>query len=197
MDCIDYELENGDVCEIVKKREFGNEKGKLVIEPLGILVLEFLDKHFSNLFQYDYTRNMENALDEIACGKEGIQWKDLCKSCLQEINGLIETVEKTTENKKMEYIIDENHSYIIGRYGPVIKCTIGKNISFKGLRKDLDIDLNRLAKGEYSLDELVEKAGDRSGSVKKKWEEVSDSYNTNNWEYQGMPLFVKKGKFGI
>jgi len=201
MDCIDYELENGDVCEIVKKREFGNEKGKLVIEPLGILVLEFLDKHFSNLFQYDYTRNMENSLDEIACGKDGVQWKDLCKSCLQEINALIETVEKTTENKKMEYIIDENHSYIIGRYGPVIKCTIGKKISFKGLRKDLDIDLNRLARGEYSLDELVEKAGagDRSEPVKKKWEAVPDSYNTNTkkWEYQGMPLVVKKGKFGL
>ena len=38
--------------QIETKREFGNEKGKLVIQPLGIIVIEFLEKHFAQLFDY-------------------------------------------------------------------------------------------------------------------------------------------------
>ena len=44
--CIDYELENNELEEIETDREFGNEKNKLVIQPLGIMVLEFFDKTF-------------------------------------------------------------------------------------------------------------------------------------------------------
>ena len=50
IECKDYELVEGDIFEMETQREFGNEKNKLVIQPLGILVLEFLEKHFSELF---------------------------------------------------------------------------------------------------------------------------------------------------
>ena len=42
--------ESKDIFEIETKREFGNEKGKLVIQPLGIIVIEFLIKKFDILF---------------------------------------------------------------------------------------------------------------------------------------------------
>ena len=42
----DYELENDEISEIEATREFGNEKNKLVLQPLGKIVMEFLDKHF-------------------------------------------------------------------------------------------------------------------------------------------------------
>jgi DNA topoisomerase-1 len=58
--CKDYELTNGEIFEIENKREFGNEKGKLVIQPLGKIVMEFLDKHFSEVFNYNYTKDMED-----------------------------------------------------------------------------------------------------------------------------------------
>lgn len=207
VDCVDYELENGDVSEIVVKREFGNEKGKLVVEPLGIVVTEFLEKHFASLFQYDYTRTMEDALDKISSGLgSGTDWKDLCRSCLDQVNHLISETEKTTENKKMEYKIDAEHSYIIGKHGPVIKCVVGKKVSFKGLRKDIEIDMARLANGGYTLSELLEDGGSGVGGYVKKEEkeekeekEKKEGGNTNNkkWEYQGLPLSVKKGKFGL
>ena len=53
--CKDFELENGEIFELETKREFGNEKSKLVIQPLGTIVMEFLDKHFTSLFNYQYT----------------------------------------------------------------------------------------------------------------------------------------------
>lgn len=202
VDCVDYELENGDVSEIIVKREFGNEKGKLVVEPLGIVVTEFLEKHFASLFQYDYTRTMEDALDKISSGSgsgtDPRDWKDLCRSCLDQVNHLISETEKMTENKKMEYKIDAEHSYIIGKHGPVIKCTSGKKVSFKGLRKDIQIDMARLASGGYTLNELVEDgANGVGGYIKKEDREEKKGENNKKWEYQGMPLSIKKGKFGL
>ena len=47
-------------------RIFGEEKNKLVIEPTGTIVIEFLIKKFDPLFVYPYTKNMEDTLDEIA-----------------------------------------------------------------------------------------------------------------------------------
>ena len=38
--CTDFELENDEITEIENKREFGNEKGKLVIQPIGIMVVQ-------------------------------------------------------------------------------------------------------------------------------------------------------------
>ena len=43
----DYTLEGDELTEIEDEREFGNEKKKLVIQPIGILVMEFLLKNFS------------------------------------------------------------------------------------------------------------------------------------------------------
>ena len=65
MEIIDYTLENGNINEERGSKEFGNEKNKLVITQIGILVIEFLLKYFNNLFEYDYTKKMEDDLDLI------------------------------------------------------------------------------------------------------------------------------------
>ena len=115
--CKDYELENDEICEIETKREFGNEKGKLVLQPLGRVVMEFLEKHFDDLFNYNYTSLMEDALDKIAKGE--YIWHELCNKCNKEIDTLVDGLKDET---KIEIKIDENNTYMIGKYGPVIKC---------------------------------------------------------------------------
>jgi DNA topoisomerase-1 len=87
LDCNDYEMTNGEIFEIETKREFGNEKGKLVIQPLGVIVLEFLEKHFADLFNYEYTKKMEDSLDEISKGKT--EWSSVCKDCFNQIDNLM------------------------------------------------------------------------------------------------------------
>mgnify|MGYP000922230328 CR=1 FL=1 len=77
--CKDYELENDEICEIETKREFGNEKSKLVLQPLGRVVMEFLEKHFDGLFNYNYTSLMEESLDKISKGEH--IWHELCNKC--------------------------------------------------------------------------------------------------------------------
>jgi DNA topoisomerase-1 len=179
--CKDLELENGEIFEIETKREFGNEKGKLVIQPLGIIVIEFLDKHFKDLFDYDYTRIMEESLDKISKG--GLLWQDVCFKCNEQIETMLNGLGVET---KLEYKIDDHNTYLVGKYGPVIKC-IEKNdekeeIKFKPVKKDIDITL--LEKGEYVLEDIIE-----TNKIAKS------QYNLG--QYEGKDVILKKGKFGL
>ena len=80
----------------------------MVIQPLGILVLEFLLKGFDPLFVYDYTSKMENQLDEIAKGN-GV-WHEICRICDEEISQLSGGV---AMEDKTRIPIDETHEYIV------------------------------------------------------------------------------------
>ncbi len=179
--CRDFELEDGEICEIENKREFGNEKSKLIIQPLGIIVMEFLDKHFNKLFNYEYTSLMESALDKISKGE--LIWFEVCKACNKEVDELIEFIKGET---KFEFQIDENNTYMIGKYGPVIKCVEEKDgkeeITFKSVKKD--VDMSKLKIGECELDDIVEK--NKTGNAQ---------YNLG--KYEGKDVFLKKGKYGL
>jgi DNA topoisomerase-1 len=180
--CKDFELENSEICEIETKREFGNEKGKLVIQPLGIIVMEFLEKHFNELFDYNYTSLMEKALDKIAKGD--LIWVELCRTCNKEIDSLLEKIAGET---KMEFKIDENNTYLIGKYGPVIKCVEetddGKEeITFKPVKKDVTIKM--LENGAYKVEDIL----DTNKTAKSHY--ILGQHN-------GKDVILKKGKFGL
>jgi DNA topoisomerase I len=179
--CKDYELEDGEISEIETTREFGNEKGKLVIQPLGVVVMEFLDKHFGALFEYNYTKLMEDSLDKIAKGEE--IWYNLCGECNKQIDDIIDNMGM---EHKIEYKIDDNNTYIIGKYGPVIKYVEevdGKEeIQFKPIKKDVDI--KSLEKGEFTAEDIV----DNNKTVKS-------NFILGQWE--GKDVYLKKGKFGL
>ena len=201
--CREFELEDSEIFEMETKREFGNEKNKLVIQQLGIIVMELLEKYFNSLFNYDYTSNMELMLDKAAKGQ--MNWIDICSSCNSEIDTLLEGVKGIG---KIEYKIDDEHTYLIGKYGPVIKCVKlmedGKEeITFKAVKKDLEI--NKLMNDEYTLHEIldcipnnlssvddIEEASTKSGSNKL---ESKVRYNLGKFEDQDVILM--KGKFGL
>jgi len=179
--CKDFELENDEIFEIETKREFGNEHGKLVIQPLGTIVIEFLEKHFNELFNYDYTSVMETSLDKISKGET--IWFELCESCNKQIDNLVDNLKDET---KIEIKLDENNSYIVGRYGPVIKCVEevdGKEeIKFKPIRKDVDI--KTLEKGNCKVEDIV----DNNKTTQSQY---------ILGQYQGKDVILKKGKFGL
>jgi DNA topoisomerase-1 len=179
--CRDFELEDGEICEIENKREFGNEKGKLVIQPLGIIVMEFLNKHFNKLFKYEYTSLMESALDKISKGE--LIWFEVCASCNKEVDELIEVIKNET---KYEFKIDDNNTYIIGKYGPVIKCVEEKDgkeeISFKSVKKEVDV--SKMTNGEYNLNDIV----DTNKTANKQY---------ILGKYEGEDVILRKGKFGL
>ena len=179
--CRDFELENGEICEIENKRCFGNEKNKLIIQPLGVIVMEFLDKYFNKLFNYEYTSLMEAALDKISKGE--LIWFEVCDACNKEVDELIELVKNVT---KYEVQLDDNNVFMIGKYGPVIKCVEEKDgkeeVTFKSVKKDIDI--SKLTDGEYELNNILD--------TNKK---TNTQYNLG--QFEGKDLILKKGKFGL
>jgi DNA topoisomerase-1 len=204
--CKDYELQGLKILEAEVKREFGNEKSKLVIQPLGVVVMEFLEKYFGDIFEYCYTSNMENSLDKVAKGQ--LEWYNLCKIYDDQINSLINRLYELKVERKIEFKLDECHSYIIGRYGPVIKCTEETNgkdkVTFKAIKKDIDIDLKALEKGYYELEDIVRENSINETGLKKqaKSEKKENETGLKKNEiilgrYDEENVIIKKGKFGI
>jgi len=176
--CNNYELVEDELTEVTTKKKVGNEKNKLVLQPLGMMVMEFLNKHFGSLFEYEYTKRMEEELDLIAHNKK--VGHEICSECLQEIR---KSLEKTEGIKKIEIKLDEVHTYVVGKYGPVIKCEQEKKVTFLPIKKDVQIDLERLERGGYTLDELVE--------TKEKEKEKAIGV------FEEKEVYIKKGKFGL
>ena len=179
IECIDFVLNENNITETKCKREFGNEKNKLVILPLGVLVIEFLIEKFGTFFNYEYTKEMEDDLDNIANGKK--EWSSLCDTCN---NSLMQLTSQIQDLKKFNIVIDEEHTLIIGKYGPVVKFVDKKdkkNTSF--LRVKNDLDLNQLKKlSIITLEDVIDSNTCDKNAIGK---------------YKGQDLFIKKGKYGV
>jgi hypothetical protein len=171
--CVEYKLSSGAIEEVKLDRVHGNEKNKLVIQPSGVLIIEFLIKTFESIFSYDYTDKMESKLDEIAGGKGGVQWHDLCKECHALIRSLTNSVSKEI------YKLDDEHDLVFTKNGPAISRKNGETtVEYKSIRKDVAIDLDKLRRGEYSVDDLIEIPIQCLGKIGEH------------------DVFIKHGKFG-
>lgn len=183
--CVDFELAADELQEIQTERDFGGEKNKLIVQPLGVIVIEFLSTHFNELFEYNFTKTMEDDLDKVANGEKN--YTSVCEYCSKLVNDLTMSL-KEKNIQKDSVKIDENHTYIVGSKGPVIKY-IGKDdngkkvTEFKSVKKD--VDLARLKRGEYSLDDIVDERGNIDmGGIKLG-------------VYNGDDIVLKKGKYGL
>lgn len=144
-------------------REIGGESRKLVIQPLGIVVIEFLLAHFAPLFEYDFTKDMENQLDEIATG--GMVWHELCYKCWFDVTAQLREL-KTRGVVKEEIHIDDRHSYIQGKNGPVIRCRVSDSVA--DAESDGSEDDDDDAASEVSDDSSVSETIRPPNSGKKK-----------------------------
>jgi DNA topoisomerase-1 len=203
-------------------REIGGESRKLVIQPLGIVVIEFLLAHFAPLFEYDFTKDMENQLDEIATG--GMVWHELCYKCWFDVAAQLQEL-KTRGVVKEEIHIDDRHSYIQGKNGPVIRCRIGDDdgsedaaseasdddatpnaaekkpkFIFKSVRPDLEYA--KIQRGEYSLAYMLgesESADGGSGIATTTSAPAPVSVAGGGrlmGQHQGQDVIIKSGKYG-
>ena len=162
--------------KIEKERIFGQEKNKLIIQDLGKHVIEELIGTFESLFSYDYTNKMEQKLDLVCT--ELLEWKDICKECDIEIK---EKSKKWKEEIQEKYKIDDIHELIFSKNGPmikkVVKNTLKDEYEYKSIRK-IKLDLEKLKRGEYTLEELLE---------------IPNEYLGN---YLDKEIYLKNGPYG-
>jgi DNA topoisomerase-1 len=173
--CIDYKHESGKITKKETEKTFGNEKKRLVIQPTGSLTLEFLLEHFRQLFAYEYTKNMEEQLDDVSSGKTQ-DWANLCRVCYKEIKELSAPVSKLN---KQAFKLDEEHDVVFERYGAVIKKkNADETCQYIPIKQNMNLDLEKLKKQEYKLDDLMEVKSNHLG------------------KYKDHDLYIKTGKFG-
>jgi DNA topoisomerase-1 len=174
--CHEYKLIENNIESIIREKVFGSEKNKLVIQPTGILAIEFLLKTFERMFSYDYTKTMELDLDLVSSGKES-DWKRICANCLKEIRGLSKEIKDLS---KQTFPIDKDHELIFAPFGPIIKHKNAdeEKSEFLQVKKELKLDLERARRGEYTLEDLIE---------------IKNNYLG---EHEGELVYLRTGKFG-
>ena len=182
LEIIDYTLEDGIIKEEKGEKVFGNEKNKLQITQIGIFVIEFLLNYFNELFEYDYTKKMEDTLDLIAKGEK--KYHELCRECDDFITNLMSIKSLESKNdkvvEKINIKIDNKHTYLIGKNGPTIKYTKEDGtVGFYGVKDNIDIE--KLKNGEYELEDIIHTKEDNNKII---------------GEYKNKPVYLKFGKFG-
>lgn len=157
------------------EKTFGAEKNKLILGPVGLLTIEFLTQHFENIFDYNYTKTMEDKLDCVAKGNEN-DWAAVCKTCYQQITELAKSLGKL---EKQTYQLDNENVFIFDKYGPTIRRILEDGtFQYSPVKKDMNIDLELLKSGGYSVDQLIEIKTSLLG------------------KFEGNDVFIKTGKYG-
>ena len=173
----------GEIVFVKKERIIGKEKNKLVLQELGKCIIDELIPTFNDLFSYDYTKKMEMELDKISGGSSSggssSVWNSICRECEK-------TIAKNAKQWKTEmkqiYPIDDEHELIFIKTGPIIRIKDNdgkKNINYKRIKSNLKIDFEKLRDKKYNLEELLEIPKDILG------------------EYEGYPLYLKNGQYGL
>ena len=174
--CSEYLLESDNITIETTEKSMGKESNKLVIQKTGILIIEFLMKYFELMFSYGYTKMMEDKLDVISKG-DVENWYMVCDECHELIKKLSKPISKLP---KESYKLDDIHEVVFVKYGPTIRYTDedGKP-AYKKINPGLELDLDKLKTGGYTLEELSLKESD---CIIGKWEEQD--------------VYIREGRYG-
>jgi len=137
---------------------FGQEKNKLVLQPIGQECVEFLMQHFSTLFAYEYTQQMEQELDQIASSEN--DGTEMCRRCAEEIDRVTASMSSSSSSSPKEARglvcqIDAEHALVLKKNGLVIEKKVdGSAVAYITVKKDVDV--TKAKRGEYTLDDLIQ-----------------------------------------
>ena len=169
------------VAEEQKSENTGAEKSKLFPTDIGMVVNDFLVKHFERILSYDFTATVEKQFDDIADGQ--LKWKDMIKNFYtgfhSNVEKTLEEADRATGERAIGIDPASGQPIIvrIGRYGPMAQIgetEEGKDKPrFASLRSDQSIMTITL-------------------------EEVLDLFKLprNVGEYQGKEITAAVGRFG-
>jgi DNA topoisomerase-1 len=150
---------DGSVRSQQQELSVGKEHNKIVITDLGRMVIEFLVQHFDALFKYDFTAALENDLDIVSKGDKA--WTVLCEGFKENVNTLLTAFQaQAPRNIRKDGVpIDADHTYVVAKYGPVIRYVDPdnkKSVSYKPVIAN--VDLVKLQLGGYRVEDLIDKS---------------------------------------
>ena len=153
----EFILEDREIKEELIEKKYGEEKNKLIITNLGILTMDFLYNNFDSIFSYDYTKEMEKSLDEIATGKNK-EWSSVCKLCDIDIKDKSKNIKNITKNA---FKLDDKYDIVFEKYGPCLRYLDSDGeYKYNKIKNDIELDINKITSKCYKADELIEKEDD-------------------------------------
>jgi len=159
----------------------GGEKKKMVPTEIGKITLDFLEKNFENIVNYDFTNNMEKSLDIIASGT--LEWTkaigDFYSLFHPNVEKLSTTVSQKSENNKKRTIgnsVDGKNIYTyIAKYGPVIQIGDDKDKDKKYIKLDDKFNVETVTYKDIEL--LI-------------------TFPKNLGKYKDFDILIKNGRYG-
>ena len=195
--CIEYSLGAGDATYTAKRvqKEVGGEKNKLLLQPIGRIVSDFLHTYFANVLNYEYTAHMEAGLDMVAAGEKTMA--ALCAECDAELEACLAGM-TAAGIKKIQHRFDADNVLIVGRAGPIVRR--GKT-TYLPLRdqylRRFDMALfGAIQRGEVGLAELVDE-GAAVPAAAKGGPTAATAQERDMGEYNGLKMLIKSGRFGL
>ncbi len=177
------QLKEGRIEQSVKKEISGATKNRLYPTDMGMIVCDFLDQHFSNIMDYQFTASIENKFDEIAKGK--LPWPNMLKDFYgpfhQNVLNTLQNAERAAGERVLGKDPNTGRTLIVrmSRFGPVAQ--IGVN-------------------GELAEDEKPKYANLRNGQNLETitFEQALDLFQLPRkvGHYNGVELITNVGRFG-
>jgi DNA topoisomerase I len=121
-----FTLKDGAVTEEDTTETYGADRNKLFPTSVGMLVTDFLVKHFSEIVDYDFTKKVEEEFDDIAEGKQA--WNAMIAEFYTPFHKTVEAAEDISRLDAAgarEIGIDPKSGKPViarlGRYGPMLQ----------------------------------------------------------------------------
>ncbi len=118
-------LKDNKVEKTIQHEITGADKSKLFPTDLGLVVTDFLNKHFDEVMDYSFTANIEEEFDKIAEGKQ--QWSKMVGSFYtpfhKDVEHTLETAVRSVGERELGKDPATGKPIIarMGRYGPMVQ----------------------------------------------------------------------------
>ena len=118
-------LRDGAITRSVATETTGAERSKLFPTDIGMLVTDFLIKHFDGIMDYNFTATVEKQFDEIASGQ--LSWKDMIRDFYGPFRAHVNHAIDHAERERGERLVGvdpttgKNIYARLGRYGPIVQ----------------------------------------------------------------------------
>jgi DNA topoisomerase-1 len=116
-------LKNDTINELEFQEKYGADRKKLFPTTTGEVVNEFLNQHFKDIMDYNFTADVEKELDAIANGN--MQWTEMLSSFYKPFHSNIVHTQENAERANGERLLGEEPKtgepvfVKLGKYGPI------------------------------------------------------------------------------